>query len=52
MTIAPPGEAAIDPARALINAGAQHVIFTGLPVHRLEVLSAFGTDVFPALDEG
>ncbi|HYZ93694.1 MAG TPA: LLM class F420-dependent oxidoreductase [Actinomycetota bacterium] len=52
MTIAPPGEAAIDPARALIAAGAQHVIFTGLPVHRLEVLSSFGTDVFPALDEG
>ena len=52
MTIAPPGDAAIDPARALIGAGAQHVIFTGLPVHRLEVLSSFGTDVFPALDEG
>ena len=52
MTIAPPGEAAIDPARALIDAGAQHVIFTGLPVHRLEVLATFGTDVFPALDEG
>jgi F420-dependent oxidoreductase-like protein len=52
MTITPPGDAAIDPAKALIDAGAQHVIFTGLPVHRLEVLSAFGTDVFPALDEG
>lgn len=51
MTITPPGEAAIDPAKALIDAGAQHVIFTGLPVHRLEVLAAFGTDVFPALDE-
>jgi F420-dependent oxidoreductase-like protein len=52
MTIAPPGDAAIDPARALIGAGAQHVIFTGLPVHRLDVLASFGTDVFPALDEG
>ena len=52
MTIAPPGEAAIDPARALIDAGAQHVIFSGLPVHRLEVLATFGNDVFPALDEG
>jgi alkanesulfonate monooxygenase len=52
MTITPPGEAAIDPAKALIDAGAQHVIFTGLPVHRLEVLAAFGTDVFPALDDG
>jgi F420-dependent oxidoreductase-like protein len=52
MTIAPPGEAAIDPAKALIEAGAQHVIFTGLPVHKLEVLAAFGNDVFPALDEG
>ena len=52
MTITPPGEAAIDPARALIDAGAQHVIFTGLPVHRLEVIAGFGTDVFPALDTG
>ncbi|MGH2759942.1 MAG: LLM class F420-dependent oxidoreductase [Actinomycetota bacterium] len=52
MTITPPGDAAIEPAKALIDAGAQHVIFTGLPVHRLEVLSAFGTDVFPALDDG
>jgi F420-dependent oxidoreductase-like protein len=52
MTIAPPGEAAIDPAKALIDAGAQHVIFTGLPVHKLEVLETFGNDVFPALDDG
>ena len=52
MTIAPPGEAAIDPAKALIDAGAQHVIFSGLPVHKPEVIAAFGTDVFPALDEG
>ena len=52
MTIAPPGEAAIDPAKKLIDAGAQHVIFTGLPVHNLDVLATFGNDVFPALDEG
>ncbi len=52
MTIAPPGDAAIDPARVLIDAGAQHVIFSGLPVHKLEVLTSFGNDVFPALDEG
>ncbi len=52
MTIAPPGDAAIDPARVLIDAGAQHVIFSGLPVHKLDVLASFGTDVFPALDEG
>jgi len=52
MTIAPPGEAAIDPARKLIDAGAQHVIFTGLPVHNLDVIATFGNDVFPALDEG
>ncbi len=52
MTIAPPGDAAVEPAKALIDAGAQHVIFSGLPVHKLDVISAFGTDVFPALDEG
>lgn len=52
MTIAPPGEAAIDPVRTLIDAGAQHVIFSGLPVHKLDVLASFGADVFPALDEG
>ncbi len=41
MTIAPPGEAAIDPTKRLIDAGAQHVIFSGLPVHRPEVIGAF-----------
>jgi F420-dependent oxidoreductase-like protein len=52
MTIAPPGDAAIEPARKLIDAGAQHVIFTGLPVHNLDVIATFGDEVFPALDEG
>jgi F420-dependent oxidoreductase-like protein len=51
MTIVPPGDAAIDPAKALIDAGAQHVIFTGLPVHKLEVIAGFA-DVFPVLDQG
>jgi hypothetical protein len=37
-------------AKALIDAGAQHVIFTGLPVHHTDVIASFGTDVFPALD--
>jgi F420-dependent oxidoreductase-like protein len=50
MTIVPPGDAAIDPAKALIDAGAQHVIFTGLPVHKLEVIAGFA-DVFPVLDQ-
>lgn len=50
ITITPPGEGAIDMAKPLIDAGAQHVIFTGLPVHNLDVISSFGTDVFPALD--
>jgi F420-dependent oxidoreductase-like protein len=49
MTITPPGDAAIEPAKALIDAGAQHVIFSGLPVHKLEVISAF-SDIFPVLD--
>lgn len=49
MTITAPGDAAIEPARKLIEAGAQHVIFTGLPVHKLEVISGF-SDVFPAID--
>jgi F420-dependent oxidoreductase-like protein len=49
MTIAPPGDAAIDPAQRLIDAGAQHVIFSGLPVHKPEVISSF-SDVFVALD--
>lgn len=52
LTITPPGEGAIDPAKALIDAGAQHVIFSGLPVHNTDMLATFGTDVFPALDEG
>ena len=52
MTITPPGDAAVEPARKLIDAGAQHVIFTGLPVHHPEVIATFGTDVFPLLDEG
>lgn len=50
MTITPPGEGAIGMAKPLIDAGAQHVIFTGLPVHNLDVIASFGTDVFPALD--
>jgi F420-dependent oxidoreductase-like protein len=50
MTIAPPGDAAIDPAQAVIDAGAQHVIFTGLPVQNLEVISSF-SDIFPVLDQ-
>jgi F420-dependent oxidoreductase-like protein len=50
MTIAPPGDAAIEPAKALIDAGAQHVIFSGLPVHKLEVISGF-SDIFPVLDQ-
>jgi F420-dependent oxidoreductase-like protein len=49
MTITPPGDAAIDPARKLIDAGATHVIFSGLPVHKLDVIASF-SDVFPALD--
>lgn len=52
MTITPPGDAAVEPARKLIDAGAQHVIFTGLPVHHPEVIASFGTDVFPFLDDG
>jgi F420-dependent oxidoreductase-like protein len=52
MTITPPGDAAVEPARKLIDAGAQHVIFTGLPVHHPEIVASFGTDVFPLLDEG
>ncbi len=52
MTITPPGNAAVEPARKLIDAGAQHVIFTGLPVHHPEIVATFGTDVFPLLDEG
>jgi F420-dependent oxidoreductase-like protein len=51
MTITAPGDAAIEPARALIDAGAEHVIFSGLPVHKLDVISAF-SDVFPVLDPG
>lgn len=51
MTIVPPGEAAVDPAKALIEAGAQHVIFTGLPVHNMGVISGF-SDLFPVMDEG
>jgi F420-dependent oxidoreductase-like protein len=50
MLISPPGGAAIDMARAHIDAGAQHVIFTGLPVHKPEIIESFGTDVFPALN--
>lgn len=49
MLFSPPGEAAIDMARPRIEAGAQHLIFTGLPVHRPEVIASFGSDVFPAL---
>lgn len=51
MTITPPGDAAIEPAKALIDAGAQHVIFSGLPIHKLEVISGF-SDIFPVLDQG
>lgn len=51
MTITPPGDAAIEPAKALIDAGAQHVIFSGLPIHKLEVVSGF-SDIFPVLDQG
>jgi F420-dependent oxidoreductase-like protein len=50
MTITAPGDAAIEPARALIDAGAQHVIFSGLPVHKLDVIAGF-SDVFPVLDQ-
>ncbi len=50
MTITPPGDGAVAMAKPLIDAGAQHVIFTGLPVHNLDVIASFGTDVFPALD--
>lgn len=49
LTITPPGDAAIDPARKLIDAGATHVIFSGLPVHKLDVIANF-SDVFPSLD--
>ncbi|MEX2394154.1 MAG: LLM class F420-dependent oxidoreductase [Actinomycetota bacterium] len=49
LTITPPGDAAIDPARKLIDAGATHVIFSALPVHKLDVIAGF-SDVFPALD--
>jgi F420-dependent oxidoreductase-like protein len=52
LTIAPPGDAAVEPVRKLIDAGAQHVIFSGLPVHHPEIIASFGTDVFPLLDEG
>ena len=51
MTIVPPGDAAIDPAKSLIDHGAQHVIFSGLPVQNLEVIAGF-SDIFPAIDEG
>ncbi len=49
MTIVPPGDAAIAPAKALIDAGAQHVIFSGLPVHDLGAVAGF-SEVFKALD--
>jgi alkanesulfonate monooxygenase SsuD/methylene tetrahydromethanopterin reductase-like flavin-dependent oxidoreductase (luciferase family) len=50
MTITAPGDAAIEPIKSLIDAGAQHVILSGLPVHKLDVISGF-SDVFPVLDQ-
>lgn len=52
MTFCPPGAGAVAPATALIEAGAQHVIFTGQPVQDPGAIASFKTDCFPKFDLG
>jgi F420-dependent oxidoreductase-like protein len=48
MTLAPSAEMGMTNARAAIDAGAQHVIFSAVPVHQPDVVAGF-KDVFAVL---